>query len=101
MKMLNAVKLIDACIEHKIIMRDPERKDNIIVWYANDIDYPDGWYSVNILTAAGELCYNFEGQTVLISSLKEKGIDFKEDPSLDELIGIDCTEEKESYFERL
>ena len=51
------------------IQRDPQRKNNILV-YVPENENQGGWYSQNIIDAAGELFHDVEGQRVLREELE-------------------------------
>lgn len=74
----NCVRLLGKCADNELIMRDPNNKNNIIVYFGADESNPEGWYSVNIFEAAWELHANVDGQQMLMNALFEKaGIRFK------------------------
>ena len=54
-------------------------KNNILVYYeaSEDGTFKEGWYSCNLLSQAGELCNDGEGQRFLMTELAKEGIEFK------------------------
>ena len=71
---INALKLINLCVEHNIL----QEKDNKIFVYRNKgKNNKEGWYLEPKETLALELKEDKKGQETLICALKEKGVDFK------------------------
>lgn len=71
---INALKLINLCVEHNIL----QEKDNKIFVYRNKSkDNKEGWYLEPKETLALELKEDKKGQETLICALNEKGVDFK------------------------
>lgn len=71
---INALKLINLCVEHNIL----QEKDNKIFVYRNKgKNNKEGWYLESKETLALELKEDKKGQETLICALKEKGVDFK------------------------
>jgi len=79
---LKKLHLIRFCIENEIIMQDPNNKDNIIVYYSAGTDNPEGWYSVNIFSAASDM--DADDVKYIIKALRDKGLEFVSDA--DEII---------------
>lgn len=67
----NCMRLIDELANQGIIQRDPERKDNVIIYFSGDDINPEGWYSQNIWTAAEDLLYDGDSQRLLINELNQ------------------------------
>lgn len=67
----NCMRLIDELANHGVIQRDPNRRDNVIVYYKGDTENPEGWYSENIWTAAEDLLLDGDSQRLLINELNQ------------------------------
>ena len=65
------IQLLSALAEKKIIQRDPENKNNILVHRSAGTEYPEGFYSQNLLSTASELGDDEDGQSYLVSQLEE------------------------------
>lgn len=65
------IQLLSALVEKKIIQRDPENENNILVHRFAGTEYPEGFYSENLLSTASELVDDDEGQSYLVSQLEE------------------------------
>lgn len=74
---IECVQLLETLIENKIIQKDPNNKDNILVYRLAGTENPEGWYSENILTSASEIFHDEESQQFLRKLLEEKGIVLK------------------------
>ena len=58
------IKLLELCILHKIIYKDPNNENNALVYYSagnSPEENPEGWYSVNIMHLASDLVNDREG----------------------------------------
>jgi len=71
---LKKLHLIKFCIENNIIMQDPNNKDNIIVYYSAGTNNPEGWYSVNIHSAASDM--DTDDVKYIVEALRDKGLEF-------------------------
>lgn len=77
----DCARLLEECVDNELVMRDPNNKDNIVVYVNGDENNPEGWYSVDLFVAAWELHYNLKGQQAVIDALFQKtGIRFKPEP---------------------
>lgn len=55
---LRAIKLLSECVKYGVCPSDPNEPGTILVWRKEGTpseEYPEGWYSENILDIAGEL----------------------------------------------
>lgn len=79
MNFYNCLLLISDCIKADLLTVNPEDPNEIFVYcLAGDEDHPEGWYRENIHEAARELMEDKDGQSFLLSALKEKtGEDFE------------------------
>lgn len=77
----NCVRLLERLVELDVIQRDPENKDNILVYRdAAEIDpsdryapnWPEGWYSENLMSIASELTSDEEGQNYLLDAYQKR-----------------------------
>lgn len=73
MKYIDALKLINLCLEEKILH---EKEKHVCVYKGASNTYPEGWYLVDKYMLAHELMRDEKGQNILMSKLKEKEIDF-------------------------
>lgn len=78
MDFYNCLRLLAACIKADLLTVNPEEPNEIFVYCsAGDENHPEGWYRENIHEAARELVEDENGQSHLMSALKEKtGEDF-------------------------
>jgi hypothetical protein len=67
----NCMRLIDELANLGVIQRDPERKNNVIIYFSGDDENPEGWYSQNIWQAAEDLLHDGESQRFLINELNQ------------------------------
>lgn len=74
---IECIQLLETLIENGIIQKDPNNKDNILVYRLAGTENPEGWYSENILTSASEICHDEESQQFLRKVLEEKEISLK------------------------
>lgn len=76
---INCVYLLQDSITHGIIQRDPDVKDNILLYrYAGPTE-PEGWYSENLMSVAQELLHDPKGQKELLSAFRDTtGQDFQQ-----------------------
>lgn len=68
------LQLLDVLIKHNIVLRDPNNKNNVIIYRKAQGTNPEGWYSDNIHSVARELTHDIKGQKYLRKVLKTKGI---------------------------
>ena len=66
------IQLLSALAEKEIIQRDPENKNNILVYRSAGTEYPEGFYSQNLLSTASELVDDEEGQVIWSASWKKQ-----------------------------
>lgn len=71
---INALELIDLCIEHSLLK---EKNDKVFIYRAETPNSKEGWYLTDKDTVAKELMNDKAGQKTLINALKEKGVEFK------------------------
>lgn len=76
----NCIRLLDACVKEGLIKQNPKDQNAILVYREAGEVYPEGWYSENLLDCAQDLQSDEEGQRVLLTALKERGIDFTPEP---------------------
>lgn len=62
--------LLEACLDNGLALRDPEDKNRMIVFVEGD----EQMYSENIMTVAGKLANDIDGQKYIISLLEENRI---------------------------
>ena len=79
MNFYNCLLLISDCIKADLLTVNPEDPNEIFVYcLAVDEDHPEGWYRENIHEVARKLMEDKDGQSFLLSALKEKtGEDFE------------------------
>lgn len=68
------VQLLDRCIKGNILKRDPNCKDNILVYYRADGINPEGWYSANLMSTAQEVAEDIFAQRYLLGECERRGI---------------------------
>ncbi|MDF2880247.1 MAG: hypothetical protein K0R54_804 [Clostridiaceae bacterium] len=71
---INAIELINLCIEHDILK---EENGEVPVYRQGTPKSKEGWYLTDKDTLAKELMNDEDGQNMLISVLKEKNVEFK------------------------
>lgn len=74
MKYINALDLINLCIENDLL----KVVDGYIPVYKEGENIKSGWYGYNKEDLAQELMYDEKGYNYLIAKLKELGIEFKQ-----------------------
>ena len=74
LKMYECMQLLEKLVETDMIQQDPQRKDNLIIYFSESDTQPEGWYSQNIFDVAESLMNDFEGQKFLMKELAEKNI---------------------------
>lgn len=72
MKYIKALELINLAVEHNIL----HSQDGKIATYMQFEDKKSGWYLVDKEYAIQSLMRSTEGQSLIISKLAEKGIEF-------------------------
>lgn len=73
MRYIDALKLINVCIEHNIL----KEQDGCIFTYRNGTKTrKEGWYLTPKDILASELRSDIKGQEILLSTLKGMGINF-------------------------
>ena len=72
---INALKLINLCVEHNILQ---EKDNKIFVYRSKGKNNKEGWHLESKETLALELKEDKKEQETLICELKKKGIDFKD-----------------------
>lgn len=75
------LRLLEACLDNGLALRDPKDRNRMIVFVEDD----EQMYSENIMTVAGKLVNDIDGQKYIVSLLEENHIriDF-----------IECTERR-------
>lgn len=73
MKFIHALELIDLCVKNEILQ---DVNGVIPVYRERNADNKEGWYLIRKHDLAQELMRDVEGEKLLISSLKEKNVDF-------------------------
>lgn len=71
---ISCVLLLKEMCKLGIIDRDPSVPGNILIYRDTGKppeDYPEGWYSENLMTMASELTDDKEGQTYLLNRFQE------------------------------
>lgn len=68
------IQLLEKCVEHGVISKDPKNENNILVYRTSGVSVPEGWYSQNLMEVALDLLKDIEGQEYLLKTLVEKGI---------------------------
>lgn len=71
-RFVSFVVLLDALVQEKLLVRDPNEPNNILVRIQDDPD--DVWYSENIFTLAQELFDSKEQRKELFGVIREKGL---------------------------
>ncbi|MBP0958576.1 MAG: hypothetical protein J5992_00435 [Oscillospiraceae bacterium] len=72
---IECLKMLEVAVDNGILQRDPDEKNNILVYRAAGDDYhPEGWYSENIHSVAQELLEQVEDQIAIREALQERGI---------------------------
>lgn len=71
MDFLNCLSLLRELTRKEIIKKDENVRNNIFVYRSGNKNFPEGWYSENILTVASELVNDSEGVNYLISKLNK------------------------------
>lgn len=66
--------LLHHCMQKNLLSSDPKNQDNILVYREAGTDFPAGWYSENVHSAAQELISDIAGQQFLLEQLSKKGI---------------------------
>lgn len=74
LKMYECIQLLEKLVENDMIQQDPQRTDNLIIYFSESDTQPEGWYSQNIYEVAEDLMRDFEGQKFLMKELAEKNI---------------------------
>lgn len=70
---INALELINACIENEILV---EKDGGVFVYRNASANSKEGWYLDDKDILAKEIMADTEAQNALISALKEKGVEF-------------------------
>jgi hypothetical protein len=73
----NCLRAIDVLIKGNVLMKDPNRENNILVYHSAFGGNPEGWYSENIHHAARALSKDAEGQRVILNTIKERRLPFE------------------------
>lgn len=91
--MYECIQLLDTLAENGIIHRDPQNRNNILVYIVTprrgitsntsegsvarekDSINPEGWFSQNLISAAEELLGDIDGQQFLRRELESRNID--------------------------
>lgn len=79
-----SLKLLEACEEAGVLQTSPDDPNDFLVYREAGNppeENPEGWYAVNAHTLAQELMNEPDGQKALLDALKEKGVEFKIQPS--------------------
>jgi hypothetical protein len=76
LKFGDCVRLLKECIDRGIMLAVPGNENNVICYYEETSENPEGWYSVSIFEAAQDLFKNKSGQNLLLSLLETEGIEF-------------------------
>lgn len=71
MDFLNCLSLLRELSKKEIIKKDKDVRNNILVYRSGNENFPEGWYSENIVTVASELVNDSEGVNYLISKLNK------------------------------
>ena len=79
MDIYNCEKLLNTCVIVGVLAKDAKRDDNIIAYFLQDENYPQGWYSISIRNAAKILQKSDDYQEELVNALARKGVDFSEE----------------------
>lgn len=74
---IECVQLLDKLVENGYIKKDPNNADNILVYHNADAENPEGWYAENLMSAAGDLMRDEEGQKILRETLAKDGIEMQ------------------------
>lgn len=71
---IECVQLLDKLVQKGYIQKDPNNKNNILVYREAGTKYPEGWYSENLMSSASELASDIEGQKLLRNTLTQDGV---------------------------
>ena len=71
MDFLNCLSLLRELTRKQIIKKDENIRNNILVYRSGHENFPEGWYSENIVEVASELVNDSEGVNYLISELNK------------------------------
>lgn len=66
------IQLLSSLVNKNIVQRDPNNANNILVYRNATNDFPEGFYSENLMTVASELVGDIEGQTYLVEQLEKE-----------------------------
>lgn len=70
---INALELINTCIQHDILK---EKDGCVLVYRTASANSKEGWYLCDKDLVAKELMNDAEGQQILIDALKKKNVEF-------------------------
>lgn len=68
------LQLLEQLIQSKMLQQDPNNRNNVLIYREAGVSSPEGWYSENIHSVAGELMSDLPGQTFLRQALVDNGI---------------------------
>lgn len=74
---IECVQLLEKLVENGYIQKDPNNADNILVYRQAGAENPEGWYTENLMSSAGDLMRDEEGQRFLRETLAKDGIEMQ------------------------
>lgn len=75
---LCTVTLFEKMVEKEILVKDPKRPSNILVYMRGTNEHPEGWYSQNVFVAAEDLLSDRQSLKYVLGNAGEHGIDLDE-----------------------
>lgn len=74
---IECVQLLEKLVENGYIQKDPNNADNILVYRQAGAENPEGWYTENLMSSAGDLMRDEKGQRFLRETLAKDGIEMQ------------------------
>lgn len=78
---IECVQLLDRLAKEGCIQRDPNNRNNILVYRSGGPEKPAGWHSDNLMSVASEVVNNVDDQKFLRKTLAENGVEMVFDGS--------------------
>jgi len=76
LNLYKCIQLLEICVKNGPLQTDPLRSHNVLVYFLEDEEHKEGWYSINLISLAEDLLDDKEGQETIMRELFERGIEY-------------------------